>query len=96
VLSSTFAEKRIVWWNCCQGFERDLPQLREIGCDVGMLAEVPQARSEGSLLDPAPSWHWCGDVANKGLAIAGFNHEVVAHQPAWPSGRWSQAAVAGV
>ena len=91
--SSTFAAMRIVWWNCCQGFDRNLLRLHELGCDVGMLAEVPQAPPEQTLLTRAPSWHWCGDTANKGLAVAGFGHETVHQPPTGLSGQWSQAVV---
>lgn len=63
---------RFVSWNCCEGFERDLAHLRQLGCDVAVLAEVPRAAPTPTILDPNVDWHWSGEYERKGLALAGF------------------------
>lgn len=64
---------RFVEWNCCEGFKADLPALVELGCDVAVLCEVPQAPPPASLLPPVIDWHWTGQYVRKGLAVAGFD-----------------------
>ncbi len=68
---------RFVSWNCCEGFARDLVHLRELGCDVAVLAEVPRVvPASRSLFDAAIDWQWAGYFEGKGLAVAGFGSTV--------------------
>ncbi len=71
---------RFVEWNCCEGFDRDLPALIELGCDLAVLCEVPQALPPRSLLDPEIDWCWTGDLPRKGLAVASFGSSLTADE----------------
>jgi len=64
--------QRLVSWNCCEGFERDLTHLRQLGCDVVVLAEVPRAAPNQTIVDPNVDWHWSGEYERNALALAGF------------------------
>jgi hypothetical protein len=63
---------RFVEWNCAGGFDRDLPRLVELGCDLAVLCEVPEVGPPASSTDPAVDWRWTGGGSAKGLALASF------------------------
>jgi len=87
---------RIVCWNLRGGTDAKWDLVRGLRPDVAVLPESARAprRAEGSLLEPAPSWHWVGRNPQKGLAVATFGIES-AVVDAEPGGRWSVAARAG-
>lgn len=83
---------RFVSWNCCEGFDRKLPLLRQLGCDIAVLCEVPQTAPARNLTDSDVSWSWVGDGSRKGLAVAGFGVELDSTQPPVGAGLLSTAA----
>lgn len=82
---------RFVAWNCCGGFDKDVFRLRQLGCDIAVLAEVPMTPPHPTLADPAVDWHWDGRDS-KGLALAGFGTTLSPIVTPPESGRYSLAA----
>jgi exodeoxyribonuclease III len=84
---------RLVCWNHRGRTDAKWDLLIGLRPDVAVLPETARApaRASGSLLEPAPSWHWVGSNPVKGLAVATFGvaSGVVAPEV---TGRWSVAA----
>lgn len=87
---------RFVSWNCCEGFDRKLPLLRELGCELAVLCEVPEAAPAPTLTDADVSWSWVGDGSRKGLALAGFGIDLDPVPPPTGAGVLSTAAAASL
>jgi len=87
---------RLVCWNLRGGTDAKWDLLRGLGPDVAVLPESARSprRAAGSLLEPAPSWHWVGRNPAKGLAVATFTAESGTVAPD-ATGRWSVAARVG-
>lgn len=82
---------RFVAWNCCGGFNKDVFQLRQLGCHIAVLAEVPMNPPPPTFEDSAIDWHWDGRDS-KGLALAGFGTTLSPIATPPDSGRYSLAA----
>ena len=82
---------RFVAWNCCGGFDKDVLLLRQMGCDVAVLAEVPEKAPHPTFTDPEIDWHWDGRDS-KGLALAGFGTTLSPIETPASTGRYSLAA----
>jgi exodeoxyribonuclease-3 len=60
-----------VAWNCCDRFDRGRAQLETLGCDLAVLAEVPEHVPVVAGTRPM-GWNWVGDTGARGLAVASF------------------------